>query len=348
MTQIISRPFGTTSGGNKITRYIMKNSSGVQISIISYGAAVQSIKVFDKYGVQRDVALGYDAADFYEAGSCCFGAFIGRYANRIKDARFTLNGKTVYLSKNEGNNHLHGSFHRYAYDAETENGAVVFHFKSLPSDEGFPGTLEGEVLYRLTDDNALEIEYTAKADEDTVINLTNHTYFNLNGQNGSQILDHILKMNCDRFLEFGEDNLPTGRVLKVENTPFDFRSKKMIGKDIFSSHHQLELVSGYDHNMIINGPEHTLREAAIVKSEKTGIILTVLTTEPAVQFYTGNVMDTDAAPHGKSGIKYPKYGGLCIEAQHYPNSPNIPSFPSTVLKKGEIYTQKTVYRFSVE
>ena len=224
---------------------------------------------------------------------------------------------------------------------------MVFSFVSPPSEEGYPGTLTGKVRYRLTEDHALEIEYSASCDEDTVINLTNHTYFNLNGQDGSNILSHLLKVNSDSFTEINAEKLPTGQILSVNGTPLDFRREKEIGANIFDPDPQLRFAAGYDHNLILNGAAGELKEIAKASSQKTGIILTALTTEPGVQLYTGNFIQEDAAPHGKDGVRYPRFGGFCLEAQHYPCSPNYPEFPSTVLAKGKVYRQKTIYQFSV-
>lgn len=347
MIKITSQPIGTASGGSEIERFTLVNDNGMQVSVLSCGCAIQSILVPDRDGVLRDVVLGYDTAVDYEKGTSFFGAFVGRYANRIKDALFSLNGKTYVLEKNDGRNHLHGTLARRNYRGEIRDDSVVFPFVSPPSDEGYPGTLTGEVRYRLTEDNALEIEYTATSDEDTVINLINHSYFNLNGQDGSDILSHTLRINADRFTEISEEKVPTGRILDVSGTPFDFRSEKEIGANIFDPDPQLRFTSGYDHNLIPNGNTGELREIAQAKSQQTGVTLTVFTTEPGVQLYTGNFIHEDAVPNSKCGSRYPRFGGFCLEAQHYPCSPNFPDFPSAVLKKGELYRQKTVYRFSI-
>ena len=348
MIKIYTEPFGVITNGNNVTRFVMENENGMKVAVLDYGCTVQSILVPDRDGVLRDVALGYDDASCYEKGSCFLGAFVGRYANRIGNAAFTLNGRIYRLKKNEGENHLHGTFAHRLFDGVVKDNAVEFRFESLPSEEGYPGTLKGKVLYRLTDDNALEIEYTAVCDEDTVINLTNHTYFNLNGQDGSDVLDHVMRLYADSFTELNEDQLPTGRILGVDNTPLDFRREKKIGANLSSDHPQMRLASGYDHNMILNGTAGTLREIARVKSPQTGITLTASTTEPAVQFYSGNFVQGDRAPHGKAPVRYPRYGGFCLEAQHYPDSVHHPDFPDTALKKGETYYQKTVYRFTID
>lgn len=346
MIKITSQPFGRTADGAAVKKYILTNQSGMSVAVTELGCAIQSVTVPDKDGVPRDVALGYDSAEFYERGSSYLGAFIGRCANRIKGARFTLNGIEYRLKQNEGKNHIHGAFARRVFGSEMRGDAVAFPFVSLPGEEGYPGVLTGEALYRLTEDNSLEIEYTATADEDTVVNLTNHTYFNLNGHDGSNVLDHTLRLACDSFTETDDEQIPTGRVLRVDDTPFDFRRGKEIGADIFCDHPQLRLASGYDHNMIVSGESGQLRFAAQASSPKTGITLTALTTEPGVQLYTGNFLQDDAAPFGKGRVRYPRFGGFCLEAQGYPDAVNRPDFPDAVLRKGEVYRQKTVYRFS--
>lgn len=347
MIKIYAEPFGVITNGNNVTRFVMENGNGMKVAVLDYGCTVQSILVPDRDGVLRDVALGYDDASYYEKGSCFFGAFVGRYANRIKNAAFTLNGKTYRLNKNEGENHLHGTFAHRLFDGVVKDNAVEFRFESPPSEEGYPGTLKGKVLYRLTEDNALEIEYTAVCDEDTVINLTNHTYFNLNGQDGSDVLDHTMRLHADSFTELNESQLPTGHILRVEGTPLDFRREKPIGADIAADYQQLRLTRGYDHHMILSGTKGKLKEAAVVKSKISGIAMTALTTQPGVQLYTGNFIHEDAAPHGKGFVPYPRYGGFCLETQGFPDAVNHPDFPDTVLTKGKVYHSKTIYRFTV-
>lgn len=347
MITIQSAPFGTTADGRAVTRYTLSNSGGMRVSVISYGCTVQSILIPDQKGLLRDVVLGYDSIGDYEKGSSYFGAFVGRYANRITNAAFTLNGIRYQLEKNEGENHLHGVFSRKVYDAAVKDDAVVFSYVSPPSEEGYPGVLTGTVAYRLTEDNALIIEYRAASDEDTVINLTNHTYFNLNGQDGSDILSHRIRINADRFTDITASRLSGGHILSVEGTPFDFRAEKTIGADIFGDHIQLRYASGYDQNMIVNGTPGTLREAACAFSDDSGIRMTAYTTEPGMQFYTGNFIHEDAAERCKCGVRYPRFGGFCLEAQRYPDSMNQPLFPVSVLRKGEVYHQKTIYQFSI-
>lgn len=347
MTMIDKEYFGQTKEGEPVYRYTMKNSSGMCVLILNYGCIIQSILVPDRNGRPTDVVLGYDDLAGYEAGSCFFGAFVGRYANRIKGASFELNGKTYFLEKNDGCNHLHGVYERRVYEAQIEKESLVLRRISPDGEEGYPGTLAVKVRYTLTEDNALEIEYTAHTSADTVVNLTNHSYFNLNGD-GKDILGHTLQLASGSYTEADAQTLPTGKILPVENTPMDFRAGKRIGQDLFSDWAPLKLAHGYDHNYILDEKAGTLRKFAQCTGDKSGIALEGFTTQVAVQLYTGNFVDGDNAPFGKGGVRYPKYAGFCLETQHYPCSPNFPEFPSTVLKPGEEYCEKTVYRFEIE
>ena len=341
--EITSLPFGVTAAGEPVARYTMRNDAGMEVSVLSYGCTVQSILVPTAAGERIDVALGYDDLAGYEAGTCFFGAFIGRYANRIKGARFWLNGREYTLEKNDGENHLHGVYCRQVFDGAAEGDTLVFRRVSPDGEEGYPGTLTLEVRYRLTDENALEMEYVARTDADTVVNFTNHTYFNLNG--GGDVLGHRLMLCADRFTEGDEHTLPTGRVLRVVGTPMDFRAGKTIGEDMDFDCEQIRQCRGFDHNFVLNGEAGELRKMAAATGEKSGIRMEASTTQPAMQLYTGNFVDLDRAPCGKGGVRYPRYGGFCLESQHYPCSPNFPDFPSTVLRPGEEYREKTVYRF---
>ena len=342
-TMITSKSFGKTSGGESVTSYTMKNDAGMSVSVLNYGCTVQKILVPKANGEQIDVALGYDNLAGYEKGSCFFGAFVGRYANRIKGARFALNGREYSLAKNDGENHLHGVYCSQVFDAEAEGDALVFRRVSPDGEEGYPGTLTYEVIYRLTDDNALEFEYRARTDADTVVNFTNHTYFNLNGS--GNVLGHNLTIHADRFTEGDAQTLPTGRILRVDGTPLDFRRGRPIGDGIGSDYEQIRFCRGYDHNFILNGEPGVLRPMASAQGDVSGIRMEAFTTQPAMQLYTGNYVDMDTAPFGKSGVRYPRYAGFCLESQHFPCSPNFPAFPSTVLHPGEEYFEKTVYRF---
>ena len=343
--EITSRPFGATRGGQTVTCFTLHNRSGMSVELLDWGCVVRSIVVPDRDGVPTDVVLGYDDLSGYESGSCFFGAFVGRYANRIKGAAFELNGRTYRLEKNDGENHLHGVYCTSLFAAEASGDTVTFRRRSPDGEEGYPGALEVEVCYTLTEENELRILYAAKAEEDTVVNLTNHSYFNLAGQGRGNIMDHRLHLTCDRFTEGDAQTLPTGRVLPVADTPMDFRTPRLLGEGLCGADPQLVMCQGYDHNLIF--PEGQEGRGFAV-CPRSGIRMDLRTSQPSVQLYTGNYVDGDKAPCGKGGIRYPRYGGFCLETQHYPCSPNFPQFPSTVLWSGETYQSYTVYRFSTE
>jgi aldose 1-epimerase len=364
MVEVTWASFGETADGREVTRYRLENSSGMVLSVLDYGCTIQSVMVPDKSGRLTDVVLGYDDIAGYEAGTAYFGAFVGRYANRIRRSEFELNGRIYRLVPNDGENHLHGNFSKEIFAADVLPDGVVFRRTSPDGEEGFPGRLEVEVVCRLTDDNSILLEYKAVSDADTMLNLTNHSYFNLNGS--GTILGHMLKLRSDSFTEIGEGTIPTGRILPVEGTPFDFRTWKRIGERIDCGHPQLKLGNGYDHNYVL--AEHgragegaaSYKEAgrgadaydgvskfAEIEGDESGIRMECFTTQPGVQLYTGNFVDVDAKAAGKGGVVYPRRAGVCFETQHYPCSPNFPEFPSAVLRQGEEYRQKTVYRFSV-
>lgn len=347
MTTIHSKAFGQTKDGRKVTAFELCNGGGICVRILDFGAAIQSIVVPDRNGVPTDVTLGYDDVASYEAGSCFYGAIVGRYANRIGDnGRFVLDGKTVQLEKNsEETNHVHGVFAKRMFAASIDGETLVMRYLSPDGEEGFPGNLSLEVHYRLAEDNALELSYAATTDAPTVLNLTNHCYFNLNGPDGSTVLNHRLRLNCSSFTEYTPSFAQTGRIIPVEGTPLDFRQEQSIGARFDDDYPQFRICTGYDHNMILDGAPGELKLIGTAKSEKTGISLEAWTTEPAIQLYSGNFIHFDPVPKGKYGIRYPKNGGFCFEAQHYPDSVHHPHFPSTVLRPGETYRQKTVYRF---
>lgn len=330
--------------GGETLKFTLKGE--IEADILNYGGVIQSLRVPDRSGHLTDVVLGYDGIDGYKAGSCCMGAVVGRYANRIKGARFSLGGQEYVLEQNDGANHLHGTYGGRMFDAFPEGGsALTLRLDSPDMEDGFPGTLKLEVRYSVTGRDLI-IDYTAVSDRDTVINITNHSYFNLSGRPGSDILGHRLRLDAEYFTECGPDTCPTGNILPVAGTPLDFREAKEVGRDIFSDFPQTAMCCGYDHNFILGGG--TLKEFGSVFCPESGITMTCLTTQPGVQLYTGNFLDGDKAPWGKGGVRYPRYGGLCLETQHYPCSPNFPEFPSTVLRAGETYSQRTVYRFGAE
>ena len=345
---IVSKAFGKTKSDEDVTAFTLTNHSGSKATILDFGATIQSLFVPDKNGNMVDVILGYDDISYYEIGGCFYGAIVGRYANRIKDCLFPLDGKMVQLEKNSSEpNHVHGVFSKRMFKVSIEKDCLCLSYLSPDGEEGFSGNLRLEVRYVLTEDNAIEISYKATTDAPTAINLTNHAYFNLNGQDGSTVFDHIVMLNSDAYTEYEDTFAQTGRIIPVEGTPLDFRKAHAIGETINEDYYQLRLCAGYDHNMIINGTPGTLRFIGKALSPKTGICLEAFTTEPAIQFYTSNYVHFDPAPTGKNGIRYPKQGGLCMEAQHYPDSVNHPHFPSTILRPGETYIQKTIYRLSI-
>ena len=346
MATVHSKEFGRTKTGQSVTVFEMCNKNGMKVRILDFGATVQSMLVPDREGKPVDVVLGYDDIESYENGSCFYGAVVGRYANRIGGAHFVLDGKEYQLEKTPGeDNHVHGIFSKRMFKAHEENGTLMLRYFSPDMEEGYPGNLSVEVCYNLRDDNALEITYKATTDAPTVLNLTNHTYFNLNGQDGSTVFDHKVRLNSSHFTEYTEAFAQTGRIIPVENTPLDFREEQTIGARFLDDYHQLRICTGYDHNMVLDGKDGELKQIGTAASEKTGICLEAFTTEPAIQFYSSNYIHFDTVKKGKNGVCYPKNGALCFEAQHYPDSVNHPHFPSTVLRPGEIYSQKTIYRF---
>lgn len=344
MTKITKAPFGTLQTGGAVAAYTLENENGMRVCILDYGGTVQSIVVPDRGGAPTDVALGYHDIAGYERGTSYFGAFVGRYANRIGNAAFELNGKTYRLPKNDGENHLHGAFSRRILEASVSGSALTLRYVSPDGEDGFPGTVEAAVMYTLTEDNALAIEYRAVTDADTFINLTNHTYFNLAGR--GDILSHRLYLHASRFTEVGAGTLPTGRILPVAGAALDLRRERTLCEGLSSNDPQLLLCRGYDHNFILD-PVPYPAPCGGAWCEETGIAMELSTTQPGVQLYTGNYVDEDAAPCGKGGARYPRHGGFCLETQHFPDSPNHPEFPSTLLRPGEEYRERTQYRFFI-
>ena len=349
MVTITTKEFGFTKEGKKVTAYELVGEGGAMLRLLDFGATIQSMFVPDRNGKLVDVVMGYDDLASYEIGSCYYGAVVGRYANRIKDARFVLDGVTYQLEKNSENgfHHLHGVYAKRVFEGSIIGESVVFHYLSPDGEEGYPGNLDLTVKYTLTKDNALEIEYEAKTDATTVVNLTNHCYFNLNGQDGSTIFDHKVYLNAIAYTEYTPTFAPTGNIIPVDGTPLDFRTEHTIGEHFNDDYEQLRICTGYDHNMVLAGKEGEFKMIGTARSEKTGIMLEAYTTEPAIQFYTSNYGHLDQAKCGKNGIRYPKQGAFCFEAQHYPDSINRDNFPSAILRPGKPYTQRTVYRFKV-
>jgi aldose 1-epimerase len=345
-------PFGKTPDGMDITLYTLTNKNGIEVGIINFGGAVVSLKIPDRSEKMADVVLGYDSLDGYVTNPAHFGALIGRYANRIAHGKFALDGKTYTLAKNNGENSLHGGtvgFDRRVWTARdiSTPGVPSLELKYVSKDgeEGYPGTLSVRVVYTLTAQNELKIEYSATTDKDTVVNLTNHSYFNLAGQGSEDILGHVLTLHADKFTPVDAGLIPTGELRNVAGTPFDFRKPTAVGERIGQNDEQLKLGNGYDHNWILNRAKAgEISLAAEVYEPKTGRILEVWTDQPGIQFYTGNFLD--GTIHGKGGVAYGQRTALCLETQHYPDSPNHPEFPSTVLKPGTRFHSTTIFKFS--
>jgi aldose 1-epimerase len=342
--------FGRTPEGRTVEVFTLTNRRNVEARITNYGGALVSLKSPDRAGRLADVVLGFDDMEGYLAGNFYVGALIGRYANRIAKGRFTLNGVEYRLATNNGDNHLHGGVRGFdkvlwaARPLKVRNGsALELTYVSPDGEEGYPGTLRTRVVYTLTDENELRIDYSATTDKDTVVNLTAHPYFNLAGEGSGDILRHRLTVYADRFVPTDAKSIPTGELRPVRGTPFDFTRPAAIGARIDADDEQIKFGSGYDHTFVIRGRAGTLRRAARVHEPTTGRVMEVWTTEPGVQLYTGNFLDTVA---GKSGRPYGRRTGFCLEAQHYPDSPNRPDFPSTVLRRGGRYASTTVYKFS--
>lgn len=342
--KISKRHFGTTDG-TEVYLYTFTTDLGLKATITNYGGAITSLYTPDRNGVLGDIVLGYETLDDYVKNPRYFGALIGRHANRIANGRFSLNGVVCQLGQNNGVNHLHGGFKGFdkrVWNPVEEAQALRLLYESKDGEENYPGNVRAEVTYSLSDDE-LRLDYRATTDADTIVNLTNHSYFNLNGE--GTILDHGLRLNADRFTAVSKDLIPTGEIRAVATTPMDFRNEERIGARIGDGYDQLGFTGGYDHNFVLNDWDGSLRTAARLYEPVTGRVLEVLTTEPGIQFYSGNFLDGSLT--GKKGISYQKYAGLCLEPQHYPDAPNHPNFPPTVLRPGEEYTHTTIFRFSV-
>jgi aldose 1-epimerase len=348
------KPFGKIPSGEKVDLYTLTNQNGMSVSLATYGATVINLKVPDRTGKLADIALGFSSITPYPAKSDYFGAIVGRYGNRIAHGKFTLEGKSYRLAKNCQNvSALHGGikgFDKQIWKGEILKSAqpsVRFSLHSPDGQEGYPGNLDVAVTYTLTDKNELAISYRGKTDKPTVINLTNHTYFNLAGAGNGSILDHQLKINASRYTPVAPSLIPTGELKKVEGTPFDFRKATVIGAGIKAAGGN---PVGYDHNFVLNksikGLFNNRTLAAEVYEPKSGRLMTVYTDQPGIQFYTGNFLNGTIT--GKGGKVYNQYGAFCLETQHYPDSPNQPSFPSTELKPGQTYKTSTVYKFSAK
>jgi aldose 1-epimerase len=346
------QPFGKTADGQAVDLFTLSNSKGMEVAITNFGGIVVSLKVPDRSGKIDDVVLGYDQLDGYLTNKAYFGALIGRYGNRIAHGQFKLGGNTYNLPKNDGDNTLHGGttgFNKRVWTAKdvsaTKGPALELSYLSKDGEEGFPGNLSVKVVYTLTEQNELRIEYSATTDKETVVNLTNHSYFNLAGQGNGDILGHELMLNADRFTPVDQTLIPTGELRPVKDTPFDFTKATAIGARINQDEQQLKFGKGYDHNWVLNGGIKTTPAlAAEAYDPKSGRLLQVLTTEPGVQFYSGNFLDGTIT--GKDGKVYNLRNGFCLETQHFPDSPNHANFPSTALKPGQHYHTTTIFKFS--
>jgi aldose 1-epimerase len=347
---VTKQSYGKTAAGENVNLYTLRNSKGVEAKITNYGGILVSLKVPDRNGKFDDVVLGFnDLESYLTKNDPYMGALIGRYGNRIAKGRFTLNGVEYKLAVNNGENHLHGGikgFDKVVWTGRemktTAGPAVLLTYLSKDGEEGYPGNLSVRVVYTLTNNNELKIDYSATADKDTVTNLTHHSYFNLAGEGNGDILNTSVTINADRFVPTDAGSIPTGELKSVAGTPFDFLKATAIGARINQDDEQLKFGNGYDHTWVING--RGMRLAATAYEATSGREMQVWTTEPGMQFYTGNFLNGTLT--GKSGKVYARRTGFCFETQHYPDSPNQPSFPTTTLKKGATYKSTTIYRFS--
>ena len=347
-------PFGETSDGTPVELYTLTNANGMRLDVTNYGGIIVRLLVPDASGELEDITLGYDSLGGYLEQSPYFGAIIGRYGNRIAGGRFTLDGETYELARNNGPNHLHGGekgFDKVVWNTEPfeneEGTGLIFTYTSPDGEEGYPGTLDAKITYTLTDQNELIFDYEATTDEATPVNLTQHTYFNLAGHDSGDILDHVVTINADAFTPVDSTLIPTGELRPVAGTPFDFTQPTPIGARIDEEENeQIRFGLGYDHNFVLNRNEpgaDSLALAARVFEPTSGRVMEVFTTEPGVQFYSGNFLDGSIT--GKGGAVYAHRTGFCLETQHFPDSPNQPAFPSTILRPGETYRSRTVYKF---
>lgn len=346
----MKKAYGSLPDGRTAFLYTLKNKNGMEVTVTNYGGIVVSLMAPDSHGTMKDVVLGFDSLSSYLVNDPYFGALIGRYGNRIGKGRFTLNGTEYNLATNNGANHLHGGivgFDKVLWEVselEGETGkSLVLRYVSNDGEEGYPGTLSVRVVYALSDSNELKIDYEAKTDKPTVVNLTHHSYFNLAGAGNGTILGHELQILADTFTPVDKGLIPTGELRAVKGTPMDFTMPTTIGDRIDASDEQIRRAGGYDHNWVLGKPAGTFGLAARVADNTSGRVMEVWTTEPGLQFYSGNFLD--GSDMGKGGISYEYRYGFCLETQHFPDSPNKPSFPTTVLKPGETYNSSTVYRF---
>lgn len=343
--------FGETNEGESVDIYTLTNTQGAQARITNYGAIVQSLLIPDRDNNFQDIVLGFETLEEHIEDDSFFGAIVGRFGNRIAGGKFTLNGTEYQLTLNEGNNHLHGGskgFFKRVWDAEPFRGdlgpALKLTYHSPHMEEGYPGNLTIEVVYTLTEENELRIDYTATTDQPTIINPTHHSYFNLTGDLTRSIEEHVLTIDADAYTPTDEELIPTGELKNVKNTPMDFRQPERIGTRIDDDYEQLQIAGGYDHNWALNNFDGSVRKVASLYDPDSGRLMEIITNEPGLQFYSGNFLD--GTKTGKDGVRYEYRTGLCLETQHFPNAPNIDHFHSVTLNPDETYRQTTIYKFS--
>lgn len=349
--KVLRQPFGAMPDGTPVERFTLENGKGLEVEAISYGGIITSVRTPDGEGRSADVVLGFDTLAPYLRRHPYFGAIVGRYGNRIGGAAFTIDGRRCALAANNGGNHLHGGtngFDRFVWQAEPvvddEGVGVSFSRTSPDGEEGYPGTLQARVTYTLSRANELTVDYRATADRATPVNLTQHSYFNLAGHDAGDILAHELTLFADAFVAVDGSLIPTGALVPVDGTPFDFRQATALGARIAEAHPQLTAAGGYDHNLVLAAGQG-LRPAARLVDPRSGRSLEVSTTEPGMQLYTGNFLN--GSQTGKGGASYHHRNGVCLETQHYPDSPNQPAFPTTILRPGQTYRSRTVYTFGI-
>ncbi|MEG1381296.1 MAG: aldose epimerase family protein [Ruthenibacterium sp.] len=344
---ITSAYYGRTQDGREVYQHTLANEAGLRVCVIEYGCAITNIFVADAQGEERDVVLGYNTLEDYELGTASLGAFVGRVANRIEDAKFTVGGKAYTLTPNDGKNHLHGVLQHKVFESKIEDDKLVLRYHSPNGEEGFPGNLDVVVTYLLTESGALVLDYVANTDAATIVNFTNHSYFNLEGQASGSIANQTLQIAASTFTEGNAETCPTGRILPVAGTPFDFTTPQPIGLGLHADNAQIQMASGYDHNFVLDKEPGRLARVAVAYAAKTGITMETYTTQPGLQLYTANFLANDTRA-GKTGGVYGNYQAFCLETQHFPCAPSHPDFPSIVLLPDDEYHETTIYKFMTE
>ena len=351
--KIEKKEFGTTEDNVTVYQFVLSNKNGMEISVINYGGIITSLKAKDRNGKYQDIVLGFNSLPPYEDENPYFGAIIGRYGNRIANGNFKLDGQSYKLDINNPPNHLHGGlkgFHKVVWNPKEilndRNVSLELTYLSKHMEEGYPGNLDVKVAYTLNNKDELSVGYEAITDQKTIINLTQHSYFNLSGNFSNDILDHEIRINADSFLPVDETLIPTGEIRSVHGSPFDFRKSKLIGQDIDTNNKQIEFGKGYDHCWVINNQSNGLRSVATAYHSESGRVLDVYSDLPGLQFYSGNFLD-GTLKSKKEGY-YELRSGFCLETQYYPDSPNQENFPSVIIKPGEVYKSNTVFKFSVK